>query len=105
MNGPATLRCAVCEVELTTIDAEMAVSTDAGPVHRECFQGPVPPGSPSADELLEQEEERRRELHDVPLPSSGETFDTYDPADARQRQMEREQDDYGGRYDSDGMVY
>lgn len=46
------LRCAECGVELTTTDAAYAVPTDAGPVHRECFEGPVPPGGPSAKEIL-----------------------------------------------------
>lgn len=57
------LKCAVCAVELTTADADQLVNTDAGPVHRECFDGPVPPGSEvSIDDLeLAAENERRRD--------------------------------------------
>jgi hypothetical protein len=47
------MECAVCHVELTAADADDLVKTDAGPVHRECFEGPVPPGGPSAEEVIE----------------------------------------------------
>lgn len=50
------LRCAECKVELTTADADDLVATDAGPVHRECYEGPVPEGGPSAAELLDAAE-------------------------------------------------
>ncbi|HXI95616.1 MAG TPA: hypothetical protein VNG04_05790, partial [Candidatus Acidoferrum sp.] len=45
---------AVCEVEITVADADDLVRTDAGPVHRECFDGPVPPPA-TADEVLGME--------------------------------------------------
>lgn len=73
MSASKTLTCAVCGVELTTADADDAVKTDAGPVHRECFDGPVPPPD-HADDLLAdacfvaEEEEARREAGDPPLP-------------------------------------
>jgi len=72
------MKCAVCEVELTTADAGDLVRTDAGPVHRECFEGPVPPPAKASDflsedevwtpEMIEEEEEARRGHGDVPLP-------------------------------------
>lgn len=70
-----SLSCAVCGVELTTADGETLVTTDAGPVHAECFEGPVPPGTPSAEERLvldeyseiEAENARRRDHGDPPL--------------------------------------
>lgn len=71
------LKCAVCEVELTTIAADDLVPTDAGPVHRECFEGPVPPPAKANDllsesevwtpEMIAEEEEARRDHGDVPL--------------------------------------
>lgn len=59
----AVLKCAVCGVVLTTADAEFLVTTDAGLVHRECFEGPTPPGSEvDLDDLeLAAENERRRD--------------------------------------------
>jgi hypothetical protein len=68
--------CAGCGVALTTVDADHAVATDAGPVHRECFQGPVPPGSePDPGDALDLSDEnrRRREMGDPPLDA--EAFD------------------------------
>lgn len=69
MPASKTLTCAVCGVELTTADADAddAVKTDAGPVHRECFDGPVPPPA-HADDFLAEEEEARRDHGDPPLP-------------------------------------
>lgn len=79
------LKCAECHVELTTADADDLVPTDAGPVHRECFEGPVPPPAkaddflhefePLAEETLtpeeiEEENERRAEMGDPPIPWS-----------------------------------
>ena len=64
-----TLVCAECDVEMTTADAEMAVVTDAGPVHQECFEGPVPLGSTGREAIEMAEEEEARERHgDVSLP-------------------------------------
>lgn len=66
------LKCAVCGVGLTVADADLAVATDAGPVHRECFEGPVPPGSTGSEAIADAEEEAaRREHNDVPLPPDG----------------------------------
>lgn len=63
------LRCAVCGAEMFTLDAELAVATDAGPVHADCYEGPVPPGSTGGEAIAEAEEEAaRRENGDVPLP-------------------------------------
>jgi hypothetical protein len=79
------LKCAECHVELTVADAEEAVPTDAGPVHRECFEGPVPPPPKASDfldefeplaeetltpEEIEAENERRSEMGDPPLPEN-----------------------------------
>lgn len=79
------LKCAECGVELTVADAEDAVPTDAGPVHRECFAGPVPPPAKADDfldefeplaeeamtpEEIEAENERRAEMGDPPIPWS-----------------------------------
>jgi len=64
------LVCAECGVALTTVEAEDLVATEAGPVHRECFQGPVPPGSAlDADEALDlaAENDRRLQMGDPPL--------------------------------------
>lgn len=36
--------CIECGIAILTSDADSLVKTDAGPVHRECFQGPLPPG-------------------------------------------------------------
>lgn len=68
MSDP--LKCAVCHVELTTADADDLVRTDEGPVHRECFDGPVPPPAIADDVLIDaDEEEAARAAHgDVPLP-------------------------------------
>lgn len=78
------LRCAECGVELLVADADDLVQTDAGPVHRECFEGPVPPPAKAddfldefepliaetwTDEEIEEEEEARRDHGDVPLPN------------------------------------
>lgn len=68
MSQDGTLHCAECGVEMTTADAEMAISTDAGPVHRECFEGPVPPPALPDDFDFEGEEEQRRRHGDPPLP-------------------------------------
>lgn len=85
-----TLKCAECGVEMTSADADDAVRTDAGPVHRECFEGPVmPPDLP--DDLLVEEEAARRDHNDVPVAVG--LLDHYDPEEARtQRELER------GRY-------
>lgn len=113
-----TLTCAVCGVGMTTADAEMAVATDAGPVHQECFEGPVPPGSTGAEAINEAEEEAaRRDYNDVPLPPDAafpEGFITktsdfppvdHDRADRDMQLMERDERWHGGRYDEDGMGY
>jgi hypothetical protein len=122
------LKCAVCGVEMKVADADQAIATDAGPVHAECFVGPVPPGSTGAEAIAEAEEEAaRRDHNDVPLsdyrtPAEQEemeassvavnsnhpggpttTFDEYEPGDRRVEQMERDEAGYGGRYDEDGM--
>lgn len=59
------LYCAECGIALSVVDADDAVKTDAGPVHRECFEGPVPPGSEADLDWLEEENERRREMGDA----------------------------------------
>lgn len=96
------MKCAVCKVELTTTDADHLVKTDAGPVHRECFEGPVPPGSEvDIDELeLAAENERRRdhglpELEVADWKAAGEMLarariPDYDKADEDMRRLERE---------------
>lgn len=114
------LKCAVCGVGLTMADADHAVATDAGPVHRECFEGPVPVGSAeSAIELLERmkadpvitedlphrlaeeeaEEAARREYSDVPLPPDGPDAVFEDAAGERwaiDHKLRRELDDDDG---------
>lgn len=116
--------CAECKVELTPLDLGNCVSTDAGLVHRECFQGPVPAGGLSAEEIvldhydeiidIEAEEAARREHNDVPLtpgwpddPRIPLTFGTADDdgGDRRVESMAREQRSHGGLYDSDGITY
>lgn len=61
------MKCAVCHVEMTATDAEFAVPTDDGPVHRECYDGETP--MTAAQE--EAENDRRRDHGDPPLPPSG----------------------------------
>lgn len=80
-------KCAECGVEMSPRDMGERVRTDAGPVHRECFEGPVPVGGRRADEVVfdeferlaeetltpeeeEAENERRREMGDPPLPEA-----------------------------------
>lgn len=130
----APLRCAVCEVELTVADADHLVSTDAGPVHRECFEGPLPPGAElTAKDLAaldraqdEAENDRRRDHGDPPLPPrtdeevdaifereaeaivNGEDDDGrdhYDPEDERSARELRDDEEYGGRYDETGIAH
>lgn len=76
------LVCAECGVALTTVDADDLVATDAGPVHAECFQGPLPPGAElDAGEALDlaAENDRRRQMGDPPLgPEEEVDFDRPD---------------------------
>lgn len=60
------LRCAECGTELTTADADHAVATDAGPVHRECFEGPVPPPA-LPDDYLADEQGTLIDVGDLPV--------------------------------------
>jgi hypothetical protein len=81
------MKCAECGVEMSPRDMGERVRTDAGPVHRECFEGPVPVGGLRADEVVfdeferlaeetltpeeeEAENDRRREMGDPPLPAA-----------------------------------
>lgn len=65
----STAACAVCHVEMIEPDLREAVLTDAGLVHRECFEGPVPPGSEGELDALEEaaENERRADHGEPPL--------------------------------------
>lgn len=93
MDGTA-VKCAECHVEMTATDLEFAVPTEAGPVHRECFEGPLPPGmaidEDTAVELaraeLEAENQRREEVGDPPVDVEWKTSADL-PADASGAQL------------------
>lgn len=111
MSDP--IKCTACGVEMTIADADLAVTTDEGLVHGECYDGEAP------GTITEWKEYPQAMINEVARESQIDAYAVmlglksvsemrvpdHEGSERLADEMERIERGLGGRYDDDGYGF